>query len=88
MKTIKLNLSLEFDGELTQEQQMQVAHNVNCAIIAALNGQGIAPEDSEVLTNKSTLTSNDGIISVGQAYPSQVVTGTQEDGDQLATVRP
>lgn len=88
MKTLELKLSLEFDGELTPEQQMQVAHNVNCAIISALNGQGIAPEDSEVLTEKSTLTSNDGIISVGNAFPSQVVTGTEDLGDQLVTVRP
>lgn len=85
MKEINLNLTVTFDEELTPDQILQVAHNINCAIIRGIGGQGIAPEDSEAVTDKVTLTNENGIISLGTPLPGQVTTGTVEEGDQLTT---
>jgi len=84
---VQFNITVDTEGELTEAQQMQLAHNLNCAILAAANREGISPTDESVV-NTIEITSNNGTVSLGNIFPSQVVTGTKETGDHLLTQNP
>jgi len=85
MSKVQFTLTVEFNKELAEGQIADVAHNINCAIIHAIGNTGITPEDSEALTENVTLTHESGVISCGTAYPSQVTTGDEQEGDLLTT---